>query len=226
MVDGDVIRNRAQLDEVVEESRNILAMPTNATFEPSDDSDSESAYSSSSEDDSTEPGYQVKPAEGLNLVIRAFDKLEDGEAELLLRDIMPSYVILYDSEPNFVRALEIYSNSLHALDESSDRLQVFFLLYEASAEESSFLQALDREKNAVERLIDHKKRMPYSLPTFNNFSTQEMQQAGGGAGGSYAGGRLVRHRDILTCCCCLLADGLLDYYTYTAFIDGHSDWRR
>ena len=73
----------------------------------------------------------------------------------------------------------ISSSPLATLAED-DRLQVFFLLYEASAEDIKFTKSLDREKNAFDRLIDHKKRMPTSLPTFNNFSTQEMQQACGG----------------------------------------------
>jgi DNA excision repair protein ERCC-4 len=202
MVDADAIRNRAQLDEAVEESkRDIMSFSHEAALRHLDDSEDDSTSCSSSDDNDdndVELGYKVKPLEGLNLIIRAFDKLDDGEAELLLRDAMPSYVILYDSEPNFIRALEIYSNSVDALDNSADRLQVFFLLYESSAEESSFLQALDREKKAFERLIDHKKRMPHVLPTFNNFSSQEMQQARGGVGGSYAGGTLVSIRNRFT----------------------------
>lgn len=192
-VDADVIRNRAELDEVIEESRvdiesEHITKPLNSEDESSD--------ASSSDDDTPELGYRVRPVEGLNLIIRSFDKLDDGEAELLLRDVMPSYVILYDSEPNFVRALEIYSNSIQAIDESM-KLDVFFLLYESSAEESSFLQTLDREKKSFDRLIDHQKRMPSVLPTFNNFTTQEMQVARGGVGGSYAGGSLVSN--LLAC---------------------------
>ncbi|KAL7487903.1 hypothetical protein ACHAW6_013850, partial [Cyclotella cf. meneghiniana] len=201
MVDADAIRNRAQLDEVVEESkRDIVSVSHEAALRHLDDSDNDATSSSSSDDDDNdvELGYKVKPLEGLNLIIRAFDKLDDGEAELLLRDVMPSYVILYDSEPNFIRALEIYSNSVYALDNTAERIQVFFLLYESSAEESSFLHALDREKKAFERLIDQKKRMPYLLPTFNNFSSQEMQQARGGVGGSYAGGTLPLSMDTRT----------------------------
>lgn len=46
---------------------------------------------------------------------------------------------LHRPELNFVRALEIYSNMMHEMDEAADKLQVFFLLNESSAEESSFL---------------------------------------------------------------------------------------
>ncbi|KAL7515474.1 hypothetical protein ACHAXN_012795 [Cyclotella atomus] len=195
-VDADVIRNRAQLDEVLEESK--MDIVTEAAVGLQDNSDDESTGSSSSDEDDPELGYRVKPVEGLNLIIRAFDKLDDGEAELLLKDTMPSYVILFDSEPNFVRALEIYSNTMREMDETADKLQVFFLLYESSAEESSFLQTLDREKKAFDKLIDHQKRMLSAMPTFNNFTTQEMQQARGGADGSYAGGTMPLSMDTRT----------------------------
>ena len=137
-------------------------------------------------------GYQVKPVEGLNLIIQSFDKLDDGEAELLQRDTMPAYVI------NFVRALEIYSNALYDMNESESKLQVFFFLYQSSVEESNFLQILEREKRAFDRLIDHQKRMPSSMPTFNHFTLQEMQQARGDVGGSYAGGSLVRYSVLIS----------------------------
>lgn len=116
--------------------------------------------------------------------------MEEGEADLVLRDLSPSYVIMVDSSPSFIRSLEIYSNGMYNVPKE-DRLRVFFLLYEHSAELHNFIHTLDREKEAFDRLIDHKKRMPRSLPSFNNFSTQEMQQARGGFGGSYAGGSLV-----------------------------------
>ena len=191
VVDADAIRNRAQMDELLEESKIDIVCETAATHRH-DGYDDESGENVSSSDDDMDLGYQVKPVEGLNLIIQSFDKLDDGEAELLLRDTMPAYVILYDSEPNFVRALEIYSNALYAMNGSEDKLEVFFLLYQSSVEESNFLQTLEREKKAFDRLIDHQKRMPSSMPTFNHFTSQEMQQAGGGVGGSYAGGSLVR----------------------------------
>jgi DNA excision repair protein ERCC-4 len=65
------------------------------------------------------------------------------------------------------------------------------MMFEASAEEKTFRKALEREQNAFERLIHHKKIM---APTFNTLAgtTQEMQQAmaTGSVGGTYAGGTL------------------------------------
>ena len=193
VADADAIRNRARLEDVLEESKiDVNFDDVGRHLHDSDEGDATNC-SSSGDDDDLELGYRVKHVDGLNLIIHAFDKLDDGEAELLLRDCLPSYVILYDNpDPSFVRSLEIYSNSIQAMDESIDQLQVFFLLYESSAEESSFLQILDREKKAFDRLIEHQKRMPSAMPTFNNFSTQEMQLARGGVGGSYASGTMVR----------------------------------
>ena len=206
---AESIRQQACLDEVIEESKGDLAMLQRMDIGYNESSDEGSANSWSSEDED-ELAYKVEPIEGLSLFIRTFSKVADGDASILLNDIRPEYVVMYDSEPSFIRTLEIYSNSMlqpqtcnirsspSATLAEDDRLQVFFLLYEASAEDIKFTKSLDREKNAFDRLIDHKKRMPTSLPTFNNFSTQEMQQACGGVGGSYAGGTLPLSMDTRT----------------------------
>lgn len=207
---ADTIRQQAYFDEAVEESRG--GMKTESTMESmfqridteNDYSDEGSVDSWSSEDED-ELAYKVEPIEGLSLFVRTFSKLGEGEASLLLHDIQPNYVVMYDSDPSFIRTLEIYSNSMKPPSTSfvatlaeEDRLQVFFLLYESSAEDINFLKTLEREKASFDTLIEHKKRMPTSLPSFNNFSTQEMQQSLGGMGGSYAGGTLPLSMDTRT----------------------------
>mmetsp|Transcript_5998 Transcript_5998/g.10525 ORF Transcript_5998/g.10525 Transcript_5998/m.10525 type:complete len:666 (-) Transcript_5998:26-2023(-) len=200
---ADSIRQQANLEEAVEESRGNMFQRIDTGNEYSDDG-SENSWSSEDED---ELAYKVEPIEGLSLFVRTFSELGEGEASVLLHDIRPEYVVMYDSDPSFIRILEIYSNSMkphnaHVTPSTplaeEDRLQVFFLLYESSAEDINFLKSLEREKVAFDKLIEHKKRMPTSLPTFNHFSTQEMQQACGGAGGSYAGGTLPLSMDTRT----------------------------
>ena len=147
----------------MEESRGD--MPNiDAMFQQIDtgDSDEGSAGSWSSEDED-ELAYKVEPIEGLSLFIRTFSKLGEGDA-LLLQDIRPEYVVMYDSDPSFIRTLETYSISMKpqntgvssqtAMSEE-DRLQVFFLLYEASFEDVNFLKSLEREKESFDKLIDH-----------------------------------------------------------------------
>jgi len=209
---ADALRHQGCLEEAVEVSKrgNAMALAMESMFHHTDDGKNDDGLSSTyswSSDEEDEIAYRVEPIKGLNLFIRTFSKLEDGDAALLLRDIQPDTVIMYDSDPSFIRTLEIYANAMHPVSDSrvtlekpndDNRLRVFFLLYEASAEETNFLKSLEREQNAFERLIDHKKRMPHFLPSFNNFSTQEMQHANGGVGGSYAGGTLPLSMDTRT----------------------------
>ncbi len=208
-VTADAIRQQAYLDEAVEQSRgNTKTSNIEAVFQRADigeESSSEGSLGWSS-DDEDELAYKVEPIDGLKLFIRTFSNMAEGEASIVLHDIRPSYVVMYDSDPSFIRTLELFSNSTNNSGTSKstklpedDRLEVFFLLYEASAEDINFLSFLDREKDAFDTLIEHKKRMPTSMSSMNSFSsTQEMQQACGGFGGSYASGMLPLSMDTRT----------------------------
>ena len=123
----------------------------------------------------------------MRVILKSYSSVDGDEAMILLHDLMPSYVVLVDAEISFIRALEVYS----ALSKiPKDPLRVYFLIFEASAEEKTFMNALEREQTAFEKLIEHKKRMP--PPALQNLDTQEMQQAQalGIVGGSYMGGSL------------------------------------
>lgn len=201
-VAADTIHHQFYLDEAVKTSTLEAEFPRIYTDMESSDDGTVDNWSS---DDEDELAFKVEPVEGLKLFIRTFSKVEEGEASILLHDIRPDYVVMYDSDPSFIRTLEIYSNSMHNSITSSstelsteDRLQVYFLLYEASAEDSNFLTSLEREKEAFDRLIEHTKRMPTTLPAFGTFSTQEMLLSSGGVGGSYAGGTLPLSMDTRT----------------------------
>lgn len=198
---ADTVHQQFYLDEAVKTSTMEAKFQRINTDNAISDEGSVDSWSS---DDEDEVAFKVKPVVGLKLFIRTFSKVEEGEASILLHDIRPDYVVMYDSDPSFIRTLEIYSNSMNSTGTSStdlskeDRLQVYFLLYEGSAEDSNFLSSLEREKDAFDRLIEHTKRMPTSLPAFGTFSTQEMQQSCGGVGGSYAGGTLPLSMDTRT----------------------------
>jgi len=191
---ADLYEDQALFEEKIEASR-LPDMQPQTYNEESDDS---SALSYSSEDED-ELLFKVEALDGLSLFIRAFSQIEEGEAALLLQDLQPDTVILYDSDASFIRTLEIYANTMASTSEDEKRrLQVFFLLYESCAEEISFTKTLERETEAFNRLIDYKKRMPSLVSAFNTFSTQEMQQSHGGVGGSYAGGTLPLSMDTRT----------------------------
>lgn len=170
------LRRQAVLEEAVEETEQDLQNTSTDNLKRNSDG---IGY------DSDEEKFRVSyPSNELRVVIRSFANTEGDRAHLLLQDIQPKYVVLYDSELAFIRAVEIYA----ALRAQPDQLKVFFLMFEASAEEKNFKKSLEREQNAFERLIHHKKTMP-EIILQNSTATQEMQQAGGGAG-SYMGGSL------------------------------------
>jgi DNA excision repair protein ERCC-4 len=204
-VTADAIRQQAYLDEAVEQSRGNSGMEAVLQMKDGERESSDEESTGWSSDDEDELAYKVEPAEGLKLFIRTFSKVSEGEASLILQDIRPTYVIMYDSDPSFIRTLEIFSATMTNSGEThptnipkEDRLQVYFLLYEASAEDIVFSSSLDREKEAFDALIEHHKRMPTTLSSFNNFSTtQEMQQSSG-FGGSYSGGMLPLSMDTRT----------------------------
>jgi DNA excision repair protein ERCC-4 len=198
---ADTIHQQFYLDAAVKTSTLEAKFPKIYSENESTDEGSVGSWSS---DDEDEVAFKVGHIEGLKLFIRTFSQVEEGEASILLHDIRPDYVVMYDSDPSFIRTLEIYSNSMENPSASSvelskkDRLRVYFLLYEASAEDSNFLTSLEREKEAFDRLIEHTKRMPTTLSALDSFSTQEMLQSCGGVGGSYANGTLPLSMDTRT----------------------------
>jgi len=182
MVQGDTIQAKGQMEELLEKTTGLA---DGLMYDGTSSSDS-----CCTEDEDEDLAYRVEPIDGPKLFIRAFAQLEEGESLLLLNDIDPYAVILYDSDPSFIRSLEIYSNLSKTTSRPSDednRLQVFFLLYEACQEHFDFLKTLDREKDAFDRLIEHRKRMPRALACYNHYTFQEMQMTRGAAG-SYGGG--------------------------------------
>jgi DNA excision repair protein ERCC-4 len=131
--------------------------------------------------------FRVTIPHGLRISIRSLASIDGDVSSLLLQDLQPDYVVLYDSDFSFVRGLEIHS----AIRKGDvERLKVYFLIFEASAEQKIFMRSLEREQDAFERLIHHKKMMP--PPVLTSTGTQEIQQAlsNGVVESTYLGGAL------------------------------------
>lgn len=94
--------------------------------------------------------YQAYEMQDL-VVIHAYD----GDAdELVLEELRPRYVIMYEPDAAFIRRVEVYRSS-HA-----DRnVRVYFLYYQGSVEEQRYLSAVRREKDAFTRLIKERASM-------------------------------------------------------------------
>lgn len=183
----DERKRRAVLDEAVEEADQFDAEMLSKHDNPLRTDDE---YSSEGEDDGI---HKVSMLDNLRVTIQTYTSSEGEEAYLLLNDIKPTHVVLYDAEPSFIRSLEIHSACSESLQ--NDSLRVYFMLFESSAEEKNYLKALEREQNAFERLIQHKKSMPLPVNMLGPWTTQEMQQAGNAVAGSYSGGALPLSMD-------------------------------
>lgn len=175
----DDLERRAVLDEAVQETEREPdgILPISCEGDSGNDDTDESHW------------FNIQQRSELRLILKSYSSIEGNQAGLLLSDLDPKYVVLYDAEISFVRAIEIHSS---LQDKSQELIRVFFMLFQASAEEKSFKLALEREKNAFEKLIHHKRTMPVPLNTLAA-TTQEMQLAldnVNGLSGTYANGTL------------------------------------
>jgi DNA excision repair protein ERCC-4 len=64
-------------------------------------------------------------------------------------------------------------------------MQTFFLIFAASAEQKNFTKSLEREQNAFERLIHHKKTMPPPILHVEGIQEIQVAMATGAAVGTY-----------------------------------------
>jgi DNA excision repair protein ERCC-4 len=177
--EAEDLERRAVLDEALEEMEHDMAEVL-----PLDDGTTLDRIPENNESH----WFDVHEHSELRLVIKSLSSTDGNHAGILLQDLDPKYIVFYDPDISFVRAVEIYSSMQ---PETEERLKVYFMLFEASAEEKTFRKALEREQNAFERLIHHKKIM--ATPVNTLAVTQEMQQAmaaGNGSVGSYADGSL------------------------------------
>jgi DNA excision repair protein ERCC-4 len=162
----DDLEREAVLGEALESTERDMNNTeyTEKTFDP-DDADNDW--------DDEDTWFRTSFPQELRVVVKNYSGVEGDDAGLLLQDIQPAYVVFYDAEASFVRSVEMF-NSLK--EEESDPINVFFLVFEASAEEKNFVKSLEREQDSFERLIHHKKTMP--TPVSQSLqSTQEMQEA-------------------------------------------------
>jgi DNA excision repair protein ERCC-4 len=161
----DDLEREAVLGEALESTERDMNNTeyTENTFDPDD---------AGNDWDDEDTWFRTSFPQELRVVVKNYSGVEGDDAGLLLQDIQPAYVVFYDADASFVRSVEMYNS----LKEESDPIKVFFLMFEASAEEKNFVKSLEREQDSFERLIHHKKTMP--TPVSQSLrSTQEMQQA-------------------------------------------------
>ena len=162
---SDDLERNAILQESIETTEHDLdEIQKRAMKEQEDVGDSDSSI------DIYDEMFQVSTVQEPRVVLKSFSSIEGDQKGMLLQDMRPNYVILYDTDIAFIRALEIHT-ALHSTPE--EKIHVYFLIFEASAEQKTFMKTLEREKSAFERLIHHKRTMP--PPALHVTGTQEMQ---------------------------------------------------
>jgi DNA excision repair protein ERCC-4 len=86
--------------------------------------------------------------------------------EQTLQDTQPRFIIMFDPNPSFVRQIEVYRAS-----HPSIQMRVYFMMYENSVEEQSYLSLIRKEKESFEKLI-HEKSVSlmyfYKIDIFSN----------------------------------------------------------
>ena len=89
---------------------------------------------------------------GESIIIQPLKDSPDAvTAGQLLYRLRPRYVIMYDCDLTFVRQVEVYQAM-----RKEDQVRVYFVIYDASAEEQAYLTTIRREKEAFEMLIREK----------------------------------------------------------------------
>ncbi|EIW69128.1 hypothetical protein TREMEDRAFT_62855 [Tremella mesenterica DSM 1558] len=90
--------------------------------------------------------------------------------DILLQELRPRFVVMYEPNLAFIRRLEVYKNSNPGL-----ALRVYQLIYTNSFEEDRFLSTMSREAEAFKKLIEDRQSMV--IPIFNNNPRAPMRDA-------------------------------------------------
>lgn len=97
---------------------------------------------------------EVTVVESPVTLLHALDSCESFDTAVLLMEMKPRFIILYDCDMAFVRQVEVYQANHPNL-----HTRVYFMLYRGSVEEQAYLTTLRREKKAYENLIRAKSEM-------------------------------------------------------------------
>ncbi|KLT38478.1 hypothetical protein CC85DRAFT_281064 [Cutaneotrichosporon oleaginosum] len=93
-----------------------------------------------------------------SIIIRPYGGEDD---DILLQELRPRFVVMYEPNLPFIRRLEVYKNCNPGL-----ALRVYQMTYTNSFEEDRYLATMQREADAFKKLIEDRGGMV--IPIFNN----------------------------------------------------------
>ncbi|SCU95469.1 LANO_0E10440g1_1 [Lachancea nothofagi CBS 11611] len=125
------------------------------------------------------------------------EKFYNKTNDLLLQELMPSHIIMYEPDLSFIRRVEMFK-ALH----KDLPLKVYFMYYGDSVEEQSHLTAIKKEKDAFTRMIrEHSSLAQHfeadeDLSRYKNLTQRKLQLSQNLRNSRIAGG--LRSLDVLT----------------------------
>lgn len=96
------------------------------------------------------------------IIIEKYSNIND---DLFLQELMPSFIIMYEPDLNFVRKVELY-NKVNEYNPP----QIYFMYYGDSFEEQNHLSAIKREKDAFSKLIRENATLAHHFETEEDLS--------------------------------------------------------
>ncbi|WVF66815.1 hypothetical protein IAT40_001557 [Kwoniella sp. CBS 6097] len=141
---------------VLEES-DLDPTTSSLTFSSTTDDQSASAYNYGLMPESFEDQYGLLAPED-TVIIRPYGGEDD---DILLQELRPRFVVMYEPNLAFIRRLEVYKNCNPGL-----ALRVYQMVYTNSFEEDRFLSTITREAEAFKKLIEDRQSMV--IPIYNN----------------------------------------------------------
>lgn len=115
-------------------------------------SDSEgSSESEEEEEEEEDPHFLSSPL----ILVQSLKEVNDPfMLTRMLEEIEPNYIVMYDSDLNFIRQIEVWQ-----ANRVDVRVRVYFVIYKGTVEEQVYLTNIKREKDAFEHLIKQKSSM-------------------------------------------------------------------
>jgi hypothetical protein len=89
----------------------------------------------------------VEAASPAQVVIFPLSRMENRYP--ILSDLRPTFIVAYDPDPTFTREIEVYKASICG----GNPLRVYFLVYEASAEQQKYLSSIKKERQVCKFMI-------------------------------------------------------------------------
>lgn len=130
-------------DEQLREVSEIPSHTAHAMLAPSKQATTTDLFSETA----FEEYFGLIPLEDV-VIIRPYGGDED---DLVLQELRPRFVVMYDPDPAFIRRIEVYRGCNPGLG-----VRMYFMMYADSVEEQRYLAGLRKEKDAFERLIKEK----------------------------------------------------------------------